>query len=79
VRRGRPPTWTPSQVVHLRWYAGRGFSMAEVAAVTGRSYGAISHAAGRYGVSFHGQSGAPFLNRNNRRWRIRMAVKAALA
>jgi hypothetical protein len=62
--------WTPADVLHLRWYAERGFSQAETAKVMDRSYGSIINKATQLGIRFNGPDGAPFLNHNARhgRW-----------
>lgn len=78
-KRGRPPTWTPADVVHLRWYAERGFSMSEAGAVMGKSAAAVAQMASRLRISFHGPPGAPFLNHNNSRWQFRAELKRIVA
>ena len=56
--------WTRGDIQHLRWYAERGFSEAEAAAVMGRSWGSIHNRAQLLGIHFHGPAGAPFANQN---------------
>lgn len=74
----RPPgafsSWPPADVLHLRWYADRGLSIAETAKIMDRTFAAVSSQAARIGLSFHGPAGAPFLNRNNAKSRIKRAV-----
>jgi hypothetical protein len=60
---GAPP-WKPAEVLHLRWYAERGFSQAEAAKVMDRTYGSVVNKAAQLEIRFHGPDGAPFLNRN---------------
>ena len=78
MNRGRPPTWTPADVLHLRWYAERGFSMNEAAAVMGKTYGAVINKASELEIRFHGMPGAPFMNRNNSKARVRESVAAIM-
>lgn len=61
---GRGPAWSPADVLHLRWYAERGFSIAEAAAVMGRAYHGVASKASELQIKFHGPPGAPFLNDN---------------
>jgi hypothetical protein len=57
--------WTPAEIMHLRWYAERGFSHAEAAAVMGRTHASVAIKASKLGIKFDGPDGAPFLNRNS--------------
>jgi hypothetical protein len=69
--------WTPADVLHLRWYAKRGFSQAEAAKVMGRSYGSVINKAHQLGIHFDGPDGAPFLNRNGAStWRVGRMTRA---
>jgi len=61
---GKP--WTPADVVHMRWYASRGFSYAECGKMLERSPDSIANKASELGVAFHGPDGAPFCNDNRR-------------
>ena len=72
-------SWKPADVLHLRWYAARGFSHAEAAAVMGRTYGSVINKAAELGIHFNGPDGAPFLNRNAARWRWREELKRLAA
>jgi hypothetical protein len=60
----RKQFWTPADIQHLRWYADRGLSQAETAALMRRTEASIAIKAGYLGIRFHGPDGAPFGNRN---------------
>lgn len=75
--RGQP--WKPADILHLRWYADRGFSQAEAAAVMGRTYGSVINKAAQLSIRFDGPDGAPFLNRNAARSRWREELKRIAA
>lgn len=73
--RGRPQSWTPRRVLALRRYAQRGFSQHEAALCMGTTYGSIINIASKLGIHFSGPSGAPLMNRNNAKWRTRIAME----
>jgi len=59
--------WTRAELLHMKWYAERGFSANETGKMLDRSEAAVARKAQEIGLSFHGPSGAPFLNRNGAR------------
>ena len=75
----RPPQWSPREVVRLRGYAERGFSMREAATLIGRSWPGTMRIASRLGIHFHGPMGAPLMNRNRKlgEWRKELTKLAA--
>ena len=56
--------WTRAEILHMKWYAERGFSANETGKMLDRSEGAVAWKAQEIGLSFHGPSGAPFGNHN---------------
>jgi hypothetical protein len=70
--------WTRADVLHMRWYAERGFSAAEAGAVMGRTGASVARKASECGISFHGPSGAPFLNQNGKRGTYLKIARAKL-
>jgi hypothetical protein len=75
-RQGEPrgDIYGPREVLKLREYAGRGFSVREAAKMIDRPRRGVEQIASRLKISFHGPMGAPKGNNNRRMGMLRQEM-----